>query len=186
MIYSLSLQTVGLTVGALLIATHLMALILTGPVQALLRRLPRSREMGVVLLTGAAVWAFALVWQIDLGEFSSSRTLFLGVIVAGYFLTLFFVEEFLAARALGMLFLLAAEPLLEAAFLRPESSRLLLPVLAYGWATIGIFWVGKPYLLRDQIDWVTRTPWRWRLAALGGVLYGVALLVAAATQYGGA
>ena len=42
-----------------------------------------------------------------------------------------FVDEFLAVRALGILCLLAAEPLLDAAFLRPETSRLLVTVLAY-------------------------------------------------------
>ena len=35
--------------------------------------------------------------------------------------------------ALGMIALLAAEPILEAAFLRPETSRLLVVVLAYVW-----------------------------------------------------
>lgn len=185
MIYSLSLQTVGWVVGLLLLAVHLVALIQPQGVQALLRRFPRSREMGAVLWTASAVWAFFLVATIDLGEFSSMRAIFLAIIVAGYFLTLFFVEEFLAVRALGMLLLLAAEPLLESAFLRPETSRLLLSVLAYAWATLGIFWVGKPYLLRDQIGWITRAPWRWRVAAVGGLLYGAAVLIAAITQYGG-
>ena len=49
----------------------------------------------------------------------------------GYGLVLRFVGEFLAVRALGILCLLAAEPLLDAAFLRYEPSRLLLTVLAY-------------------------------------------------------
>jgi len=177
MIYSLDLRTTGLLVGVLLIALHALAL-MHGPwVQRLLKLFPRSKEAGTVLLTIDAVWAFALVAQIDLGEFTSYRQVFLGIIVIGYFLTLFFVDEFLAVRALGMLLLLAAEPLLEAAFLRPEQSRLLLSVLAYVWAALGIFWVGKPYLLRDQIDWVLKSATRWRLAALGGLAYGVVLVV---------
>lgn len=184
MIYSFSLYTTGLVVGALLILAHALALIHGEGTRALLRRFPRSREFGVLLLTVDAVWAFLLVAQIDLGEFSTYRRVFLAIIVAGYFLTLFFVEEFLAVRALGMLLLLAAEPLLEAAFLRPETSRLLLSVLAYIWATLGIFWVGKPYLLRDQVDWISKTETRWRLAALAGLAYGVVVLGAALTQYG--
>jgi len=184
MIYSLSLRTTGLVVGALLIVLHLVALIHAQGVRRLLKQFPRSREAGVVLMTGAAVWAFALVSQMDLGEFSAYRTHFLAVIAVGYLLTLLFVQEFLAVRALGMLLLLAAEPLLEAAFLRPEASRLLLSVLAYIWATLGIFWVGKPYLLRDQLEWVSKSDLRWRIAALGGVIYGAVVLVAALTQYG--
>lgn len=184
MIYSLSLQTVGLVVGILLLLIHVGALVFAPTVQNLLRRFPRSGEAGAVLFTAATAWALALVWTIDLGEFSNSRNVFLLIIVAGYILTLFFVREFLAVRALGMLLLLGAEVLIEAAFLRPETSRLLLTVLAYGWAILGMFWIGKPYLLRDQIDWVTRAGWRWRLAAGLGAAYGAAVLVAALTAYG--
>jgi len=184
MIYSLSLQTTGFLVGGLLVLLHAVALIHGEGVRRLLRGFPRSKEAGVLLLTAAAGWAFALVAQIDLGEFSSSRTIFMGIIAAGWLLTLFFVEEFLAVRALGMLLLLAAEPLLEAAFLRPETSRLLLTALAYVWATLGLFWVGKPYLLRDQIAWISKSEIRWRIAALGGLAYGAVLVFVAWTQYG--
>ena len=184
MIYSFSLHNVGLLVGLLLIALHAVALIHAQGVKQLLRGFPRSRVTGAILLTLDAVWAFALVAQIDLGEFTGYRQIFLAIIAVGYVLTLLFVEEFLAVRALGMFCLLAAEPLLDAAWMRPESSRLLLSVLAYAWATLGLFWVGMPYLLRDQIEWLTKTELRWRLAALGGLAYGVAVLVAALTQYG--
>jgi len=184
MIYTLSLQTVGLLLGALLVVGHAIALLHAQGIQQLLRAFPRSRGAGVVLLTLAAVWAFGLVAQIDLGEFSNYRPVFLGLIVVGYGLTLVFVPEFLAVRALGMLCLLAAEPLLEVAFQRPETSRLLLTVLAYLWAVLGIFWVGKPYLLRDQIAWLCAGKGRWIAAALGGVVYGAALLAAAYFQYG--
>ena len=103
--------------------------------------------------------------------------------LVAYFLTLKFVDDFLAVRALGILLLLAAEPVLEAAFLRPETSRLLLTVLAYAWVVMGILWVGMPYKLRDQIGFVAKTEGRWRLAALGGVIYGIAVLVCALTQW---
>jgi len=101
----------------------------------------------------------------------------------GFVLTLMFVDEFLAVRALGMFTLLAAEPMLSSAFLRPEIARLLLVAFAYVWLTLGLFWVGMPYLLRDQISWVTRTGTRFRAAALAGTVYGLALLVCAITIY---
>ena len=55
------------------------------------------------------------------------------VILVATFLTFRYVDEFLAVRALGILLLLLAEPLIEAAFLRPEAGRLLLVALAYAW-----------------------------------------------------
>ena len=86
-----------------------------------------------------------------------------------------FVPDFLAVRALGMLALLVAEPLLEAAFLREEQVRLLLVVLVYVWIIAGMFWVGMPYTLRDQISWVSATEKRWRAAAFAGLAYGALL-----------
>lgn len=184
MIYSLSLHTAGLALGLFLIILHLLALLHPKGTQQVLRAFPRSRRFGVALLTVDAIWAFLLMSDMDLGEFTPWRQTILAFIVVGYFLTAFFVEEFLAVRALGILCLLVAEPLLEAAFLHPETSRLLVSLIAYVWATLGLFWVGIPYLLRDQIGWVSRTDTRWRLAALGGVVYGAAVLVCTFTQYG--
>lgn len=183
MIYPLSLYAVGLAVGLLLIVAHVMALVNEQEVRPFLRRLPRSVWWGRILLTVDAVWAFGLILTVDLGEFTSWRQIILLGIVGAYLATVFFVEEFLAVRALGILLLLAAEPLLEASFLHPQTSRLLLTLLAYAWATVGMFWVGMPYLLRDQIGWVTKTDLRWKAAAFGGIAYGVLVLGCALTQW---
>ncbi len=179
MIYPFALKSVGLVVGGLLIVTHLLALLRRDDMRISLREFPRSRAAGTVLIILAVVWSFLLVWHVDLGEFSHLRRLLLGAFVTGGFLAWRYMEEFLAVRALGMLALLAAEPLLEAAFLRPETSRLLLVVLAYAWVVAGIFWVGMPWTLRDQITWVTKTPQRFLAAGIGGLLYGAAILACA-------
>jgi hypothetical protein len=179
MIYSFSLQSVGITVGVLLLLGHAVAWVGGPKAMAFAKDFPRSRAAATILLMIAAVWAFLLVQDIDLGEFSRLRQIMLMGIVAGAILAWLYVEEFLAARALGMLLLLAAEVLLESAVLRSEPSRLLLVTLAYGWVLAGLFMVGMPYLLRDAIKVVTASPTRWKLACLGGVAYGAALLVCA-------
>ena len=89
-----------------------------------------------------------------------------------------YVDEFLAVRALGMLLLLAAEPLIEAAFLQPQHGRILLVLVAYTWAILGMFWVGMPYLLRDQIDLVRRSRRGLERRGAGGLIYGGLLAVA--------
>jgi hypothetical protein len=176
MIYDFSLRSVGLVVGLGLLISHAVALAIPQRLTKWLRDLPRSRPAGVVLCTLAALWAFWLAATMDLGEFSPNRTLICGVIIAGAVMVPLFAEEFLAVRALGILALLAAEPLLGAAFLRPEQTRLLLVILAYGWAVAGLVLVGAPYLLRDIIHWVTARPWRYRFAAWSGIVYGLALV----------
>lgn len=176
MIYSLDLQTAFLIVGVLLIAAHAIALAKPAAVQAWLRSFPRSRPWGLALVTVAAVWFFFLVGKMDLGEFTNWRQTVLIATPIAWVLTWKYVDEFLAVRSLGMLVLLAAEPLLEAAFLRPEPAAQFLRVLVYVWIVFAMFWVGTPYTLRDQITWVTGADKRWRFAALGGIVYGVLLL----------
>src|SRR6202023_1251532 len=105
------------------------------------------------------------------------------VLPIGYLLVLRFVDEFLAVRALGILCLLAAEPLLEAAFFRYETSRLIVTVLAYLLVVAGLFWVTMPYLLRDQINWGSRSNLRWRFMHGAALLYGLAVLALAVPQF---
>ena len=179
MIYQLSLQTTGLAAGILLLVSHIAALVNADGAMRFAKALPRSRAMAALLLAAAATWAFVMVRDLDLGEFSRLRSMMLIAIVGGAILSWMYVEEFLAVRALGMLLLLAAEPLLESAMLRNESSRILLTLLAYLWATAGLFFVGMPYLLRDLVAWFTANPLRWTISCLGGIAYGAALVACA-------
>jgi len=176
MIYSLKLHTALVLVGILLIVIHGLALFRPADVQSWLRKFPRSKGWGVTLLTIAAIWFFFLVATMDLGEFTNWRQTVLIATPIAWLLTWKYVEEFLAVRALGMIVLLAAEPLLESAFLRPEIGCQFLRVLVYVWIVFAMFWVGTPYTLRDQIAWVTAAEKRWRAAAFAGLAYGVLLL----------
>lgn len=184
MIYDISLRSAGLLAGAMLLLTHLYALLLPAKTLEWLKRFPRSRLWGVVLCAIASAWALWLASSMDLGEFSAHRSAICIVIVAGAIMVPLFAEEFLAVRSLGILALLAAEPLLGAAFLHVETWRLLLVVLAYLWAIAGLFLVGAPYLLRDAIDWAARRPSRLKLAAGAGVLYGLLLIAVSLLFFG--
>ena len=177
MIYPLKLESALVVTGLVLIATHALALIRPITTQDWLRAFPRSSAAGLLLLVTAAIWSWLLVAYIDLGEFTNWRPRILVFIPVAAFLTWKYVDEFLAARALGMVVLLAAEPLLEAAWMRPEAGRLLLVVLAYAFITFALFWIGMPYTLRNQIAWLTKHEGRWRTAAFAGICYGAVLLI---------
>jgi hypothetical protein len=181
MIYSVSLETALLLVGILLVSSHLVALFFEGAVRRGLLAFPRSAAAGNVLFCLAALHFGALVAWTDLGEFTPMRPKFLLVTVLAAVLTLRFVREFLAVRALGMLLLLLAEPLLEAAWMRPEAGRLLLVGLVYVWIVSGLFCIGMPYLLRDAVTWVTGARWRWTASVCAGIAYGLLLLGVRAT-----
>src|SRR3989440_5509097 len=182
MIYHLSLHTVGMIAGAFLILLGLIGLV-KPDFANVVRRFPRSRVAGIVLLTICLAWTFWLLATIQMGEFSSFRRPLLIALPIGYVLVLRFVDEFLAVRALGILCLLAAEPLLSAAFLRYETSRLLITVFAYLLIVAGLFWVAIPYVLRDQINWSTRSVFRWRCLHAIALVYGCVILRFTFTQY---
>ena len=171
----LTLKPAMLAIGALLLVLHAVALFRGKETREWLRTFPRSREAGVVLALAAGAWFFFLVKLMDLGDFDSWRRVVLVGAPLATILAIVFIPDFLAVRALGMLALLAAEPLLESAFLREEKIRLLLVALTYVWIVAGMFWVGMPYTLRDQIAWVSATEKRWRAAAFAGLAYGALL-----------
>jgi hypothetical protein len=177
MIYSLSLKTALLLVGLAVVIGHAIALAMPAKAQAWLKAFPRSEMWGTVLIFGAGAWFLWLVATMDLGEFSNWRgTLKIAVPIVTV-LTWQYVKEFLAVRALGMLVLLAAEPLLEAAWLRPEYSRLTMVTLVYIWVGFALFWVGMPYTLRDEIGWVSAKRERWSGAMILGIVWGAVILV---------
>jgi hypothetical protein len=184
MIYPpLSLSGAGLIVGLFLAVLSGFCLRKSEEMKRWMGAFPRSRSLGIGLLTAAAVWSFCLVRTMDLGEFSSYRTTFTLIIPVAFYLTVTYVDEFLAARALGILLLLLAELIIEAAFLKPQYSRLLIVVIAYLAIIKGMFFVGMPYLMRDGIQWLTSSDFRWRASLWAGLAYGVIVLVASLTLY---
>ncbi len=183
MIYDLSLRTVGWVTGLIFLVGYLAAFLQRDRVISWLRRFPRSYLAGAILLTLAFVWTFILLATMDLGEIAHLRRWFLIAMPIAYVLTLRFVDDFLAVRAFAALLLLAADPLLCAAFLRPEPGRLLLVIIAYAWILKGLFYIGIPHLLRDQIGWVTQSSARWKFVTLTGAAYGAALLAVSLTTF---
>jgi hypothetical protein len=180
---TLTMKAVGIVLGLALLCTHSFAFAKRDTVQAALKLFPRNRRSGVVLTIINALFAFVLMSEIDMGEFFHLRNKILIVIPVAAFLVIRFCDEFLAVRALGALLLLLAAPILDCAFLQPQATRLLLPILAYGWIIKGLVWVGLPYLMRDSINWVIARQWRWTACCFAGIGYGAALLIAAILTY---
>jgi hypothetical protein len=183
MIYHLSLQTAGIVAGVAIVLLSLPGLLRAGLLKDLMKRFPRSRVAGIILLTIDFIWSFWLLATMEMGEFSSFRRPLLIILPIGYLLVIRFVDEFLAVRALGICCLLAAEPLLDAAFFRYEPARLVLTGFAYLIIIAGLFWVTMPYLLRDQIGWSARSNIRWFFVHSVALLYGCAILALAIARY---
>lgn len=177
------LKPTGIVLGLALLGSHLWALKNAETAKAFLKGFPRNYGLGAVILIFSFLWAMMCLMNIDMGEFYHLRKWFLMLVPIGLVLVLVYVKEFLAVRALGSLMLLAAGPVLAAAFLQPQVTRLLLPILAYVWIIVGMFFVGMPYLMRDWTTWLLAKPARWNAAVWGGIVYGAVLLVLAVTTY---
>ncbi len=185
----LSLFTVGLVLAAWLIGCHTLMLLKPTSVQAFLKKFPRNQMIGQILLGIGLAWFWLLIAPenkglisslvMDLGEFNAAKPILRILVPVSLFLVATSVRDFLAVRALGVVGLMAASPMLEAAFLKDPGSRLLVPIFAYALLTASMFCVGMPYLFRDAVNWVCAYPRRWQIASLAGLGYGAATLICA-------
>ncbi|MDF1862850.1 MAG: hypothetical protein P1U87_21720 [Verrucomicrobiales bacterium] len=173
------LQIMGILIGLWLILSHGFSLLKPEIVKPFLEKYPRNEQIGVPLVIVCFAWGF-IIWScMDLGEFFKIEKPVQMVIIGVCIGVIVYVKEFVAVRALGFLMILAAAPILESAFLKEPQTRLLIVAFAYVIAVKGMFWVGMPYLMRDQIKWVLAEDKRYRLGMIAGVAYGVAVLVCA-------
>lgn len=185
----LSLFTVGIILALCLIGCHSLMLAKPALVQGFLKKFPRNQLLGQLLLGIGLAWFWLLIapenmglissLAMDLGEFNGAKPLLRILVPVSMFLVATSVRDFLAVRALGVVGLMVASPLLESAFLKDPSTRLLVPVYAYALLTASMFWVGMPYLFRDAVDWASANSKRWTLLSLAGLGYGLATLVCA-------
>ncbi len=173
------LQIMGILIGVWLIASHGYALLKPDLVRPWLQQFPRNEKLGVVLVIIAFAWAL-IIWScMDLGEFFKIEKPVQLIIIGMCVGVIVYVKEFLAVRALGFLMILAAAPILDSAFLKEPQTRLLIVAFAYAIALKGMFWVGLPYLMRDQINWVLAEPKRYQIGAIAGAAFGLLVLVCA-------
>ncbi|MEO7099736.1 MAG: hypothetical protein ABI162_10275 [Luteolibacter sp.] len=185
----LSLFTTGLVLAIWLIGSHAYMLVKPTEAQDFLKKFPRNQFLGQVLLGIGLVWFWLLIappgmgklsaLAMDLGEFNSAKGLLRVLVPISLILVTISVRDFLAVRALGLVGLMVAAPLLGAAFLKDPQSRLLVPIYTYAMLTASLFFVGMPFLFRDAVTWVTAEQKRWTLMSLAGLGYGVAVLVCA-------
>ncbi len=176
MIYSFSLAQVSVWAGLGLILSHGWGFLDYRQATQWIRNFPRGDGFGGMLLALATGWSAWLAGTINLMEYTRFRPLFvLGVIGLGVSSWLY-VREFIAVRSLGILFLLAGDVLLDAAFLREDATRLVVVSYAYLMIIEGMVMVGAPYLLRDAITWGLGTATRGKWLMAMGVIFGLVLL----------
>jgi hypothetical protein len=179
----------GLVLGLLLLLGHLLLLAKSDACQQFLKKFHRNQKIGQALLGIGLLWFWLLVappnkgWisvlAMDMTDFNGVKPLLRLLMPLIFVAVAMSITEFLSVRALGLLGLLVAQPLLDSAFLRDPSTRLLIPIYTYGLIIASLFFVGMPYLFRDAVTWATANKTRWNALCFGGIAYGAAILFCA-------
>lgn len=148
----------------------------------MLKRFPRSQRAAYVFFTAGAAWFLYAVWHLSPADFGDYR----GYLFVGFALIAILsykcVPDFLSVRGLSALILMAADPLLTAAYMEYEKpQRLLLVTFVYLCIAVAIWLGAQPWRMRDWLEWLLARP--QRLRTFGGLLaaYGLILSVVAFT-----
>jgi len=180
----MSLFTATLLLGLFLAVSGALLLLNLPLVVAMLKALPRSTMASLVLFGGGALWFLVLVANMSDADriFGSSNVPWvIGFAVLGV-LSLKYVPDFLAVRGLSVLILLAAWPLLRAAFMQYNvPQRLFMVTFVFAAIAAALYLAALPYRLRDFIQWLFVRPARARVFGGGLLAYGLLLIVVAFT-----
>jgi hypothetical protein len=137
----------------------------------LARAFPRNVWAGRILTAICVVWSAWLLRQTGFAWIDANPFLVYIAVPVAFVLIVVFMDELLAARALGGLLLLVPLPILESAFMHPSGSRLIMTVFAYLLVILGIVLVWSPYKLRQWTErWINHPPIARAVGAVGALV----------------
>ena len=173
---NLSLSFVASCLGTFFVLINLPFILAPDLTRRLLQGFPRIRVAAALLTALDLCWFGWLLYHEPLWQFFDYVRPWLWLIMPVLtILVCVFVDELLAARALGGLLLLVAGPMLDAARFHPSVWRYLPIVMAYIWIAAGCIFVLAPYRVRRFFEFITRTDRRCRVG--GSVRLAIGLLL---------
>lgn len=178
----MSLLLATLLPGLLLLALGVPLLLNHAGVIALLKATPRSTGAALVFFGAGALWFLWIILNLSPADFGDYK-LWLAVGFALIAVLSFkCVPDFLAVRGLCVLMLIAAEPLLGAAYMEYAHPQRLFMVSAVYVGIVLALWLGaSPFRLRDFFEWLFARPGRTRAVGAALAAYGLLLAVVAFT-----
>lgn len=176
LIYNFTLSQVAVVLGLFVVLASCFSLWKAEAMKKWLLNAHRNFFLGVGLFAAATAWTIWFLMAMDLMEYTPQRNIFIIVVLIMAALVIRYLPEYLSVRAMGILLLLGANVLLDAAFLRDEASKYVITVLAYLWIIEGMFLVGMPYLFRDMMSWFYKNEKRIKIAIWTKFAFGILLL----------
>jgi len=189
----ISLHSAGYILALFIIGIHLWMILKQADAINFLKKFPRNVTIGRILMGVGMAWFWLLIvprnffpspLEMDLQDFNSLKNLLFFAVPIVTYLIITECKEFIAVRGLGLCLLMAAAPLLAAAWQEPHIMKVLIPLYAYAMITKGLFMVGMPYLTRDLISWATASEERFKMLSYAGLAYGILVLLCAIIFWG--
>lgn len=181
-----SLGTAGVLMGLALLAVHGFALAKPRFCKEWLVHAHRNAKAAKILIGIDFAWLLLLLldvaWnplRMNLYDFNRIRPALIICSIVIWAVLHRQAKDLLFPRALGFFLLLAACVPLTAAFLKEPVTRLLIPIWWYPALTIGMVWVGMPYLFRDWAAWLAKRPLSYTTLNMAGLAYGLAVAACA-------
>ena len=139
---------------------------------------PRNIWAGRILAAVDIIWSAWLLMQMQFAWVDAHHILVYAAVPVAYVLVIVFVDDLLAARALGGLLLLAPLPIIESAFVHPGTSRLIMTSFAYLLVIFGIVLVWSPFKFRQWTErWISQAPLTRAVGVVGLVVSADMLLL---------
>lgn len=154
----------------------------TAKTQKFLVAFPRSKQVTVCTMAIAIAWFSYKILHLSPSDFGDYKQLLLLLFLAITLASFYFVPDFLSVRATAGIILLAADVLLDAAFMREPIQRLFLVGFVYTMILLSFILGASPYLMRDALNWLYEKLLRIRIFAFTLIAYG-SLLVWVALSY---
>ena len=142
------------------------------------RKFPRNVPIGIGLMVLGTAWFLWNLQQESISDFATYKPyLFFGFAMIGISSCLF-VQDFLAVRALAVVFLLLAKLMVDTGrpMLGVTHWALVIQTWAYAMVIAGIWLTISPWQLRDLLNWATAHESRVRIGS--AIRLGFGLFVA--------
>ena len=172
----MSLTVATLVPGLILLVLGVPLLLGNSLAGAALRSFPRSTAAAYLFFGAGAAWFLYNIWHLSMADMGEYRKLLFAGFLFVAVMAFKCVPDFLSVRGLCALILLAATPLLDAAYMEWAKPQRLFMVGAVYVGISASIWLGaQPWRLRDWLNWLFVVPRRARIA--GGITAAYGLLL---------
>lgn len=183
MIVKLSILCIVLGLGVAL--PQVYGLLKPAAFAAAVRKFPRSVPWGCALMLLGTAWFLYNLSQESIADFAAYKNvLFAGFAAVGIG-SCIYVQDFLAARGLAVVFLLLAKLMVDTGrpYLAQTSLVLVIQTWAYLLVIAGIWLTISPWRLRDFLEWSTKTEKRVKVVCGLRLAFGIFVAVLGFTRF---